>query len=76
MFVTVYKETAKRRKGIDKGKVTTRVKAYQTKNDSDMHRNLRENYHGVSHRDVKKVITHFCIGVPLVEPMLFGGELV
>jgi len=76
MFVTVYENTAKRRKGPDKGKVTTRVKAYSTKNDSEMHKHLREKCKGVSHKNVKRVYTHFCIGCPLDKPMVMGGELV
>jgi hypothetical protein len=74
MYSTIYKKTVKRRKT---GITETDWRIYETKSLSPMHRSIRFNYpEAITVKDAKRIITHFCIGIPLDEPMISGGERV
>jgi len=74
MFVTTYTRKIKRRKT---GIVETVNTYYSTKSLTPMHAHIRATYVGSkTYSDVKRVITHFCIGMPLDKPLVCGGTLV
>lgn len=74
MFVTTYTYKVKRRKT---GVVETVNTFYSTKSLTPMHAHIRATYPGSqTHANVERVITHFCIGMPLDKPLVCGGELV
>jgi hypothetical protein len=74
MYVTTYTRNIKRRKT---GKVETVHTYYSTKSLTPMHAHIRATYAGSkTYADVKRVITHFCIGMPLDKPLVCGGTLV
>lgn len=64
MIVTVY----------TKGKKNPRRVVYRTVSETPMHKHLRQTAKGVTVRDPKEVITNLCIGWPLDEPIVIGGE--
>tara|TARA_R110002012_G_scaffold52554_5_gene135035 strand:+ start:5183 stop:5416 length:234 start_codon:yes stop_codon:yes gene_type:complete len=47
---------------------------YQTKSHTDMHRRLRDENEGRTWINPIRVTTHFTFGLPLDEPLVFGGE--
>lgn len=74
MYVTTYTRNIKRR-------ATKRVETvhtyYATKSLTPMHAHIRAKYPGSqTHANVERVITHFCIGMPLDKPLVCGGTLV
>lgn len=70
-YVTTYTHTVKRRKT---GKVETVSTYYATKSLTPMHAHIRARYPGAeTWEGVKRVITHFCIGMPLDKPLVCGG---
>lgn len=74
MYVTTYTRTIKRRKTK---RVETVHTYYSTKSLTPMHAHIRATYSGSkTYEGVKRVITHFCIGMPLDKPLICGGTLI
>lgn len=70
-FVTTYSHKVKRRKTGLVEEVST---YYHTKSLTPMHAHIRATYPGAeTWQDPKRIITHFCVGIPLDKPIVSGG---
>ena len=77
-YITTYARTLTHRKGPEKGKTVRRASFYSTKSLTDAHKDLRDRFPGSKTYAGEKlaVITHFCLGLPLDEPIVSGGKLI
>lgn len=72
MIVTTYTRSVRRQKTK---RLETFAAVYSTKTETPMHAHIRNTQpNAQTHRNPERVITHFCVGLPLEKAIVVGGE--